>query len=467
MKDQRQIKSIKTRFAPSPTGFMHIGNARTAFFNWLYTKHVGGSFYLRIEDTDSERSTKEAENVIIESLRWMGINWDQEVVYQSKNCIRHIEVTKQLIESGKAYYCYLSKEEIEESKKGNLYEKVVSPWRDVSAAPRIPEGANPVVRLKVEQTGVTVVEDAIRGKVEVDNSQLDDMILLRSDGTPTYMLAVVVDDHDMGINYVIRGNDHFTNTFRQIQLIKACNWEIPKYAHLPLIHTSDGTKFSKRSGALSVLYYREAGYLPEAFLNYLLLLGWGHETQDIWSVEEAKKAFDVNDVNKAPARFDQKKLDYLNAHFIKKTNDQNLAELVEAEFEKQNYIKGLSDKKTLLKAIMQLKTRAKTILEMTEMAKIYFEKIDPIDEKSFAILNEKENLKLLPLLTKEISKIDEDLWSRDKVKEVCENLAERLNIKSVILMKILRARVVGTFNSPGIYDVLEVLGRTQTLNRLL
>jgi glutamyl-tRNA synthetase len=307
-------QAVVTRFAPSPTGFLHIGSARTALFNWLFSRHHGGKFLLRIEDTDRARSTKEAIDAIIDGMQWLGLDWDEEPHFQSEFADRHAEVAHQLLESGHAYRCYMSAEELQAMRAQAEAERrpfrVRSPWRDCPPDQAAPDGTPYVVRLRAAQEGETVIEDRVQGRVAVQNSEIDDFVLLRSDGTPTYMLAVVVDDHDMGVTHVIRGDDHLNNAFRQLAIIRAMDWPEPVYAHVPLIHGQDGAKMSKRHGATGVDAYRdELGILPEALFNYLLRLGWGHGDDEIISREEATRWFDLDHVGRSPARFDLKKLE--------------------------------------------------------------------------------------------------------------------------------------------------------------
>lgn len=450
---------VITRFAPSPSGFLHIGNARAALFNWLYARHMKGEFLLRIEDTDKERSTKEAIDAIIDGLKWLGLDWDGEIIFQSKREERHREIALKLLEMGKAYYCYSSQEEIAKFREENPNKKFQSPWRDrdVSVAP---EGVKPVIRLKANKTGQTTVEDYVRGVVTIQNSELDDMILLRSDGSPTYMLAVVVDDYDMHVNHVIRGDDHFTNTFRQMQIIQAMGWPVPKYAHIPLIHGADGVKLSKRHGALGVQAYKEMGYLPEALKNYLLRLGWSYGDEEIIPSNRAIELFNIEGLGKSPSRFDFDKLNHINAYYISNTEDKELLNIVLPML-------GIAHNSPytdrILKGMPGLKVRAKTTLELKEGAKIYIEKCNPFDERSSKVLNEggKEFLiKLVPLL-KNI-----DLWTKENLEAKCGEFAINEGVKPTYIMQVLRAGVIGTFAAPGVYEVIEILGKEEVLNRL-
>ena len=358
---------VVTRFAPSPTGFLHIGGARTAYFNWLFAKHHGGQFLLRIEDTDRARSTQAAVDAIYGGLSWLGLTWDGDAISQFERRDRHAEVAHKLLAEGKAYKCYCSPEELaemrEEAKRIGRPTMYDGRWRDRDPA-EAPAGIDPVIRFKAPRGGSTVIEDKIQGRVEVANDQLDDMVLLRADGTPTYMLAVVVDDHDMAVTHVIRGDDHLTNAFRQAQLYLAAGWELPIFGHLPLLHGSDGAKLSKRHGAQNVEEYRDMGFLPEAVCNYILRLGWGHGDDEIISREQAIEWFDLDAVGRAPSRLDRDKLASLNHHYIRQTNPKRLAELTLPELAKRvpNGIAPETEQR-LIQGIGGLTERSKTILE--------------------------------------------------------------------------------------------------------
>jgi glutamyl-tRNA synthetase len=361
---------VVTRFAPSPTGFLHIGGARTALFNWLFARHHGGKFLLRIEDTDKARSTQAAIDAILEGMRWLELDWDGETVFQSARVARHVEVAHQLLASGSAYRCFATPEELDamrtEQRANKQPQRYDGRWRDRACGPE-QEGAPFAVRLKAPRGGETVIEDAVQGRVVVQNSELDDMILLRSDGTPTYMLAVVVDDHDMGVTHVIRGDDHLNNAFRQLGIIKAMGWPEPIYAHVPLIHGADGAKMSKRHGATGVMDYDAAGFLPEAISNYLLRLGWGHGDTEILSREEAVRLFSLDGIGRSPSRFDLKKLEHLNGHYIREASDERLAGLAAPRIESR-FGAPLSDQQRALltRAMPALKPRAKDLNELAE-----------------------------------------------------------------------------------------------------
>src|ERR1051325_5859710 len=367
--------SVVVRFAPSPTGVLHIGGARTALFNWLYSRHHGGTFRLRIEDTDRVRSTPEAMAAIIDGLSWLGLEWDGDIVHQFAGAARHAEVAREMLAKGRAYHCYCTPEELEAMRAKARAEKrsvhIESPWRDRDPS-EAPPGIAPVIRLKAPQEGATTIHDLVQGEVTVQNSELDDLIILRADGTPTYNLSVVVDDHDMGITHVIRGDDHLNNAFRQTQIYRALDWPVPRFAHIPLIHGADGAKLSKRHGAIGVEQYRELGYLPEAVRNYLLRLGWSHGDDEIISTDDAVRWFDIAQVGRAAARFDQAKLDSINAHYIREAADTRLvallAERLEVEF---GHTLSAGDRERLLRAMPGLKPRAKTIAELADKARFY------------------------------------------------------------------------------------------------
>src|SRR6478672_8315067 len=351
-------RPVVTRFAPSPTGFLHIGGARTALFNWLFARHHGGKFLLRIEDTDKARSTREAIDAILDGMHWLGLDWDGHEYYQSQFWARHAEIAHRMVGRGDAYRCYMTQEELAQQREKAAAERkpfrINSPWRDVTE----PDGDKPfVIRLKAPREGETAIEDKVQGRVTVQNAEIDDFVLLRSDGTPTYMLAVVVDDHDMAVSHVIRGDDHLNNAFRQLVIIRAMGWPEPAYGHVPLIHGHDGAKLSKRHGALGVDAYRdEMGILPEALSNYLLRLGWGHGDDEIISREQATEWFDIKDVGRSPSRFDIKKLENMNGHYLREADDARLAGLVAAQ--------SGGDVARLTAAMPFLKVRAKSVNEL-------------------------------------------------------------------------------------------------------
>jgi glutamyl-tRNA synthetase len=453
---------VVTRFAPSPTGFLHIGGARTALFNWLFARHHGGEFLLRIEDTDKVRSTKAAIDAILDGMRWLQLDWDGHEYYQSQFQARHAEVARELLDRGHAYRCYMTQEELAAEREKAQAERrpfrIRSPWRDR-------DDGNPdapfVIRLKAPQQGETVIEDKVQGRVEVQNAEIDDFVLLRSDGTPTYMLAVVVDDHDMGVTHVIRGDDHLNNAFRQLAIIRAMGWEEPVYAHVPLIHGADGAKLSKRHGALGVDAYRdELGMLPEAVSNYLLRLGWGHGDDEIISREQAIEWFDLDQVGKSPSRFDFKKLGNLNGHYIREADDERLAQLVAPR------IGGLTaDQRDLLvRAMPELKARAHDLNQLAEGARFLFDKRPlEMDPAADALLTP-ESRALLKSAHGALSNLAS--WEHDSLEQAIRDVAEREDVKLGKLAQPLRAALTGRTTSPGIFDVLVLLGQCESLKRI-
>lgn len=456
--------TVVARFAPSPTGFLHIGSARTALFNWLYARHHGGVFRLRIEDTDRQRSTKEAIEAIIDGLKWLGLDWDDETVFQSARAPRHAEVALEMLAKGKAYHCYCTPEELDRMREAAR--AVGKPmrydgrWRDRDPKDA-PAGVKPVIRLKAPTSGETIVQDKVQGEVRVGNEQLDDMVLLRSDGTPTYMHSVVVDDHDMGITDVIRGDDHLTNTFRQLQIYQAMGWEPPHFAHIPLIHGPDGAKLSKRHGALGVEAYRDMGYLPEALRNYLLRLGWGHGDDEIISTEQAIAWFDLDGVGRGPSRFDFAKLDNLNGHYLRQTDDARLAREVAARL---GVAGDTAIEQRMAAGMAGLKARAKTLKELADNARFYTLKRPlTLDDKARA------------LLTSDASKVLKELggilaatstWIGADLEAEARTFAEAKSIKLGQVAQPLRAALTGSTTSPPIFEVMQVLGREETLGRI-
>ncbi len=460
-------KSVVTRFAPSPTGFLHIGGARTALFNWLFARHHGGKALLRIEDTDRARSTQPAIDAIIAGLDWLGLDWDGDTVFQSERGARHVEVAEKLLAAGHAYRCYATSEELEEMRAAQRAAKQPlrydGRWRHRDAS-EAPLGAPFVVRLKTPEDGETVIDDAVQGRVTVKNSELDDYILLRSDGTPTYMLAVVVDDHDMGVTHIIRGDDHLNNAFRQLPIIRAMNaieggWDDPIYAHIPLIHGADGAKLSKRHGALGVEAYRdEMGILPEALFNYLLRLGWGYGDKEVIDRAEAIALFDIDGVGKSPARFDLKKLQNLNGLYIREADDARLAQLAAERIGPQ------ADAALLEQAMPALKTRAKDILELADGAAFLFKQRPlEITEKAQALLDADARALLAQVADRLRAGID---WTSEALEANLKAMAEELGLGLGKLAQPLRAALTGQTTSPGIFDVLVLLGREESLERI-
>lgn len=461
--------NVVTRFAPSPTGFLHIGGARTALFNWLYARHNGGKFLVRIEDTDRARSTQDAVDAIFDGLSWLGLNWDEEPVFQFSKAQRHAEVAHMLVEQGKAYYCYCSPEELsamrDEQKAAGLPMRYDGRWRNRPATDA-PAGIKPVVRLKAPQNGETVLSDLVQGEVRVANAQLDDMVLLRADGTPTYMLSVVVDDHDMGITHVIRGDDHLTNTFRQIQLYHACGWDLPVFSHIPLIHGPDGAKLSKRHGALGAEAYRDMGFLPEAMRNYLLRLGWGRGDEEIISTQQAIEWFDIADVGRAPSRFDMAKLTNLNGIYLRQADDARLCDLIIPLLEKE--VRQSLDNKAkdlLLRAMDSLKQRAKTINELAQSALFY---VQPrplaLEEKAARQLDDNSARQVLEDLVVRLDGAEP--FSREALEELARVYSEEKLLKLGKVAQPLRAALSGSTVSPPIFEVMELLGKQESLARL-
>ena len=460
--------SVITRFAPSPTGFLHIGGARTALFNWLYAKHTGGKFLLRIEDTDQKRSTDEAIDAIYEGLSWLGLDWDGEAVSQHARQERHQQVAQELLSNGLAYKCYCSPEELEEMRlmakaegRTMLYD---GRWRDRDPSDA-PDGVKPVIRLKAPLRGETVIGDVIQGEVRVSNEQLDDMVLLRADGSPTYMLAVVVDDHDMSISHVIRGDDHLTNTFRQAQIYSALNWNLPVFGHLPLLHGADGAKLSKRHGALGVEAYRDMGVLPEAINNYLLRLGWSHGDDEIISQDQAIQWFDVKDVGRAASRFDIDKLTSVNGHYIRHADVDYLVALV-LPIMRKNFKGKLADQGVdrLRNGMEGLRDRAKNILELSENATFYvLPRPLSYDSKAVKLLDGSA-VALLAELRRALSKLQ--AWVQSELEAVVNDHALATEAKLGEIAQPLRAAVTGRTVSPGIFEVLEILGKDEVLGRI-
>ena len=464
---------VVTRFAPSPTGFLHIGGGRTALFNWLYARRYGGKMLLRIEDTDRERSTKEAIDAIFDGLKWLGLDWDGEAIFQFSRVERHREVVEQMLAAGTAYRCYATPDELtvmrEKARaegKTRLYD---GRWRDRDPADA-PAGVKPVIRLKAPQAGETAVEDQVQGRVAWQNENLDDFVLLRSDGTPTYMLAVVVDDHDMGVTHIIRGDDHLNNAARQTQIYQALGWSVPTMAHIPLIHGPDGSKLSKRHGALGVDAYRNMGYLPAALRNYLVRLGWSHGDQEVFSTEEMIAAFDLPHVGRSPARFDFAKLENLNGLYMRQTPD---AELVDELHRLLPHIAGgdaLTAKWTpalrdqLIAAMPGLKERAKTLLDLFDGTRFIWASLPlDLDDKARAILTPEARTVIAQILPSFEGSAD---WTAGTTEAAVRNFAEQKGLKLGAIAQPLRAALTGRTTSPPIFDVLAVLGKDESLARL-
>jgi len=464
---------VVTRFAPSPTGFLHIGGARTALFNWLFARKHGGKMLLRIEDTDRERSTKEAIDAILDGLKWLELDWDDDVIYQFSRAARHREVAEQLLAEGKAYRCYATPEQLTAMRekaraegRTRLYDGM---WRDRDPS-EAPSGMKPTIRLRAPLTGETVIEDQVQGRVVWQNENLDDLVLLRGDGTPTYMLAVVVDDHDMGVTHIIRGDDHLINAARQKQIYDAMGWPLPSMAHIPLIHGPDGSKLSKRHGALGVDAYRAMGYLPIALRNYLVRLGWSHGDQEIFSTEEMIATFDLSSIGRAAARFDFAKLESLNGHYIRQTDDQSLVKMFEDVLD---HVPGRAALKAklnngsraqLLKAMSSLKERAKTLIELIDGAHFIFaERPLELDPKAAAMLSP-ETRQLIGRLRLALEAVEP--WNAATTEAAMRTFAESNGLKLGAVAQPLRAALTGRTTSPGIFEVLDIVGRQESLARL-
>ncbi len=464
---------VVTRFAPSPTGFLHIGGARTALFNWLYAKRFGGKMLLRIEDTDRERSTDAAMEAIIDGLCWLGLEWDGDVIYQFARAARHAEVAHELLAQGRAYQCYATQQELEEMREKARAEKrpprYDGRWRDRDPL-TAPAGVKPVIRLRAPQEGETVVEDRVQGRVVFPNKDLDDLVLLRSDGTPTYMLAVVVDDHDMGVTHIIRGDDHLTNAARQTQIYQAMGWKVPSMSHIPLIHGPDGAKLSKRHGALGVDAYRALGYLSSALRNYLVRLGWSQGDKEFFTTEEMIAAFDLPQIGRSPARFDFAKLENMNGQYMRQTPDSELIAAVEATLP---YLPGgeaiaaqmdPAMKAKFLAAMPGLKERAKTLIELVDGAGFLFSKRPlPLDPKASEILAKGGRQHIAAMLPR-LETLS--TWTAAAAEAEVRVYAEESGAKLGQVAQPLRAALTGRSTSPGIFDVLEVLGREEALGRL-
>lgn len=457
--------TIVTRIPPSPTGLMHIGTARTALYNWLYARRHNGQMQFRIEDTDRERYAPEFVQSIVDGLKWLGLNWDGDILSQYERRNRHAEVARELVKTGKAYYCYCSPEELNTMREKAKAEGKITfydrRWRDADPS-TAPEGVAPVIRIKAPLDGESVVRDHVQGEVKVNNEQLDDFIILRSDGTPTYMLAVVVDDHDMGVTHVIRGDDHLNNTFRQNLIYDAMNWRLPDYAHLPMILGPDGSKLSKRHGATSVAEYADMGYLPEAMRNYLLRLGWSHGDEEIISTEQAIAWFDLEHVQKSPARFDFAKLDSINAHYIKEADNERLAGLVSVFIEKKGLTVDAVGRARLLAGMDELKSRAKTLLQIADEGAFYCKTVPyAFDDKAKANLD----AAILQTLTDKLSGITE--FTAANIEAACKDIANQ-NTEGKLgkVAMPLRAALTGTTVSPSIFHAAEILGKDEALSRL-
>jgi glutamyl-tRNA synthetase len=464
-------KDIVTRFAPSPTGYLHIGSARTALFCWAFARHTGGKFLLRIEDTDRERSTEAAVQAIFDGLKWLGLDWDGEPIMQFARAARHAEVAHDLLQRGQAYYCYCSPEELaqmrEEARAAGKPPRYDGRWRDRDPS-EAPTGVKPVIRIKAPQSGEIVVHDHVQGEVVFRAENLDDFIILRSDGTPTYMLAVVVDDHDMAVTHIIRGDDHLTNAARQICIYNGMGWHVPEMAHIPLIHGPDGAKLSKRHGALGVGAYRQMGYLPDAMINYLARLGWSHGDDEIFSSAQMVDWFGLDGLNKGAARFDFVKLESVNGHYIREAQPARLYEVMvatAAEIGRDADHAGLvANRETVLAALPELQPRAKTVLELIDLAQfIYAVRPIAVDDAASA--------QLTPLAREQIAQFMAILrglneWTVAAIDAAARAFAEAHGIKLGKVAQPLRAALTGRTISPGIFEVMVLIGREETLARL-
>ena len=460
--------AVVTRFAPSPTGYLHIGGARTALFNWLFAKHHGGEFLLRIEDTDHKRSTPQAIDAILDGLRWLELDWNRDTYFQSQRAARHAAVAHELLENGRAYHCYCTTEELAEmremAKREGRSMRYDGRWRDRDKS-EAPEGVHPVVRLKAPLEGETVVYDLVQGPVQIGNHQLDDMILLRNDGTPTYMLSVVVDDHDMGITHVIRGDDHLTNAARQTQLFFALDWKPPAFGHIPLIHGANGQKLSKRHGALGIDAYQDMGYLPEALRNYLLRLGWSHGDDEIISIEQAIEWFDLDAVGKSPSRFDLDRLESVNQHYLREVDTETLIELLMSRLDCTNCAVE-TVRKRLATGLSSLTERAKNLNDLAEMARFYADAPTfPLQNTKAAKLLDEDGITHLTDFAAKLQSLDG--WIEADLEQTARDFVAARNIGLGKLAQPLRVALTGSNASPGIFEVLHILGKEEALTRLL
>ena len=460
--------TVVTRFAPSPTGFLHVGGARTALFNWLFARHHQGKFLLRIEDTDRARSTAEAVQAIFDGLTWLDLAHDDAVVYQSQGAQRHAEIAHQLLAAGKAYRCWCTPVELAEMREKARAEgrsvRYDGRWRDRDPA-EAPADIQPVIRFKAPLDGETVIEDLVQGPVRVANGQLDDVILLRSDGTPTYMLSVVADDHDMGISHAIRGDDHLTNAARQTQLFLALDWQPPQYAHIPLIHGSDGAKLSKRHGALAVSAYAKLGVLAETMCNYLLRLGWSHGDDEIISRDQAIAWFELASIGRSPARFDMERLNSLNGHYIREAGDDRLISLIEPHL---STLLGKAPENALLwrleLLLPSLKPRANNLLEIAENALFLFlPRTLVLDKKALKIITPASR-EIIADLVPELAALDD--WSQESLESLVHGFCDSHSLKMGMVAQPIRALLTGKAVSPGIFEVMLSLGREESLDRL-
>ncbi|MCC8398151.1 MAG: glutamate--tRNA ligase [Rickettsia endosymbiont of Labidopullus appendiculatus] len=459
--------TVITRFAPSPTGFLHIGGARTALFNYLFAKHHNGKFLLRIEDTDQARSTEDAVEAIFSGLKWLGLNWDGEVVFQSKRNDLYKQAALKLVDEGKAYYCFTSQQEIDRQRDSAIANKkhflFQSPWRDVPPSNSQEQKSTPVIRLKAPRTGHTIIHDALQGEVTIENSHLDDMVLLRSDGTATYMLAVVVDDHDMQISHIIRGDDHLTNAARQILLYQAFGWSVPHMVHIPLIHGDDGAKLSKRHGALGVKAYQDMGYLPESLCNYLLRLGWSHKDDEIISRLQAIEWFDLDGLGKSPARLDFAKMDSLNSHYLRLLDDQTLTEMT-CQSLQENYQVTKKETEYIKQAMPNLKIRSTNLVELAKLARIYLINVPIIYSEEAKELINNGDKNLLAQVIQELENLPN--FDKDSIQIKFKEIANHNNIKLADMMSPIRSLMTGMINSPSVFEIIAIIGKENAITRL-
>lgn len=458
--------TVRTRFAPSPTGYLHIGGARTALFSWLYAKRHQGKFILRIEDTDRARSTQEAVDVILEGMQWLGLDHDEGPFYQTQRMDRYKEVIQQLLDDGHAYKCYCSKEELDVMRETQIANKQKARYdrrcRNLEAAPADKEDVAPVIRFKTSIDGDVVINDHVKGQIIINNKELDDLIIARGDGTPTYNLVVVIDDLDMEMTHIIRGDDHLNNTPRQINILKALAAPIPEYAHLPMILDEKGAKLSKRHGAANLLNYREEGYLPEALLNYLVRLGWSHGDQEIFSVDEMIELFDLDDINKSASSINPDKLLWLNQHYIKESDPEHVAGHLAWHMKQQ----GISTENgpALSAIVTALSERSKTLVEMAQSSRYFFEDFTDFDEKAA-----KKNLKAAALepLQKMLERFTAATeWDGEVLHQIVLDITEELELKLGKVAQPLRVAVTGAGMSPSIDVTLELIGRERCLSRM-
>jgi len=457
---------VITRFAPSPTGFLHIGSARTALFNYLFAKHNNGKFLLRIEDTDKERSTKEAVEAIFSGLKWLGLNWDGEVVFQSKRNELYAKAALKLLQEGRAYYCFTSQEEIEKQRQLALENKqnfiFNSEWRDKDAS-TYPLDIKPAIRLKTPSTGSITIHDTLQGDVVIENSHIDDMILLRADGTATYMLAVVVDDHDMGITHIIRGDDHLTNAARQIAIYNALGYEVPSMTHIPLIHGTDGAKLSKRHGALGVEAYKDMGYLPESLCNYLLRLGWSHKDDEIISMEQAIKWFSLDSLGKSPARLDFAKMNSINAHYLRNLDEDSLISKI-VEILKKNYQVSKQETDYIKLGLQGLLVRSETLIDLVRLSKIYLINTPITYEEDAKEIIENCDQDLINHIIESLKKLEQ--FDKESVQNKFKEIAAERGLKLNEVMKPVRALITGITATPSVFEIAEILGKENILKRL-